>query len=52
MQTMKAYLAPATSKIGALRLVSRKEPEVAVAIATKTHRSTSYGSIQMKEMGM
>lgn len=47
-----AYLAPATSNIGALRFVRRNEPEVAVAIPTKTHLSTSYGNIQMKDIGM
>lgn len=37
----QTYFAPATSKIGALRLVSRNEPDVAVASATSTHLSTS-----------
>lgn len=51
-QSVGTYFAPATSNIGALRFVSRKEPEVAVATATRTHLSISYGSIQMKDMGM
>ncbi len=47
----KAYLAPATSKMGALKLVSRKRPEVEVAIATSSHRSHSYGNIHIKDIG-
>lgn len=46
-----AYLAPATSKMGALKLVRRNRPDVDVAMATSSHRSHSYGSIQMNEMG-
>ncbi len=37
--------------MGALKLVSRKRPEVEVAIATSSHRSHSYGNIHIKDIG-
>ena len=36
-QLQVAYLAPAVSYIGALKLVSRNRPDVKVATATSTH---------------
>ena len=50
-KSKSAYLAPATSKMGALKLVRRKRPDVDVAMATSSHLSHSYGSIQINEIG-
>ena len=49
---MAAYFAPATSKIGPLKLRSRKSPEDTVATPIMAHRTASYGRTHTKEMGM